>query len=146
MKIIEEANVSHLDDIVSMGLKLWPDNEADDLRKEFAAILQSDKDRIFVCKDNEKCIAFIHVSLRFDYVQGAISSPVGYVEGVYVQPEYRLQGISTGLLKKAENWAKERGCTQMASDIEMDNTGSYEFHIKSGFKEAGKIICFIKDI
>ena len=84
--------------------------------------------------------------IRVDYVEGSESSPTGYVEGIYVKELYRRQGIAKRLLEQGEAWALSRGCTQMGSDIEADNGGSYEFHTKAGFQEANRLICFIKDI
>lgn len=91
-------------------------------------------------------MGFINLSIRVDYVEGSNSTPVGYVEGIYVMDGYRKQGIATKLLKQGEVWAKDHGCTQMASDIEIPNAISYDFHLSVGFQEANRIICFIKDI
>ncbi len=91
-------------------------------------------------------VAFIQLSVRRDYVEGSETSPVGYVEGIYVRPDFRRQGISKELLTKGEEWVREKGCTQMGSDIEDDNDTSYQFHLNTGFKEANRLICFIKDL
>lgn len=68
------------------------------------------------------------------------------MEGIYVEPEYRHQDIARRLIKKGEEWVKSIGCTQIASDCVLENTISYQFHLKVDFEEANKIICFIKDI
>ena len=94
----------------------------------------------------DEYIGFINLSIRIDYVEGSNSSPVAYVEGIYVKPEYRNKGIAKSLIANGEEWARFKGCTQMGSDIEMDNDISYKFHQKIGFDEANRIICFIKDI
>ncbi len=104
------------------------------------------KEQAFIYKLNNEYIGFINLSIRTDYVEGSNSSPVGFVEGIYVKPEYRNKGIAKKLIIKGEEWAKSKGCTQIGSDIEMDNDISYKFHQKVGFNEANRIICFIKDI
>jgi aminoglycoside 6'-N-acetyltransferase I len=71
---------------------------------------------------------------------------VGYLEGVYVLPEHRNCGIATQLLQCSEEWAKRKGCTEFASDCEITNENSYQFHLNAGFTEANKIICFTKAI
>jgi aminoglycoside 6'-N-acetyltransferase I len=79
-------------------------------------------------------------------VEGTESSPVGYLEGVFVKEEYRKRGYAKELLCACEMWAKDMGCTEFASDCELDNTGSLKFHIAMGFVEANRIICFKKNI
>ena len=39
-----------------------------------------------------------------------------------------------------------RGKTEFASDCELDNSGSLAFHLKMGFAEANRIICFHKTL
>ena len=84
--------------------------------------------------------------LRRDYVQGAGSSPVGYLEGIFVREEYRRRGHARELLAACQAWAAEQGCREFASDCELDNQASYRFHRAAGFAEAGRIICFIKKL
>ncbi|MCF6464787.1 GNAT family N-acetyltransferase [Clostridium sp. Cult2] len=146
MKHIEEITKENFNQWVKMALALWPDNEENELKDEFHKMLSSKKEQAFIYKLDDEYIGFTNLSIRSDYVEGSSSSPVGYVEGIYVRTEYRNNGIAKELITKGEEWAKEKGCTQMGSDIELDNHISYKFHQKVGFKEANRIICFIKDI
>ena len=91
-------------------------------------------------------VGFAQCQLRHDYVEGTDSSPVGYLEGVFVEEAYRRQGCAKKLLAKCEKWAKENGCSEFASDCELDNEDSLKFHIKMGFVEANRIICFTKKL
>ena len=61
-------------------------------------------------------------------------------------PQYRKLGYAAEMLACCENWAKERRCTEFASDCELENSGSYEFHTAMGFEEANRIICFRKSL
>ncbi len=146
MKHIEKINKHNFNEWLSMALALWPDNEKNELKDEFQKMLSSTKEQAFIYKLDNEYIGFINLSIRTDYVEGSNSSPVGFVEGIYVKPEYRNRGIAKKLIIKGEEWAKSKGCTQIGSDIEMDNDISYKFHQKVGFNEANRIICFIKDI
>ena len=89
---------------------------------------------------------FAQCQLRRDYVEGTDTSPVGYLEGVFVLGEYRLRGYAKELLSCCENWAKQKHCSEFASDCELENDVSLRFHIAMGFEEANRIICFRKDI
>ena len=84
--------------------------------------------------------------MRHDYVEGTESSPVGYLEGIYVADRYRKQGAARELLSACESWAKEKGCTEFASDCELSNVQSLQFHLNVGFEEANRIICFTKKL
>lgn len=143
---IEKANKTNLDDLTNLAVKLWPDNNWSDLRVEFEQLLDSTKDIVYLAKVESNYIGFIHISLRHDYVEGSNSSPVGYVEGIYVDENHRNKGIAMMLVKEGEVWAKSLGCKEIASDTEIDNYGSQEFHKSIGFKEAGIIVAFIKEL
>jgi aminoglycoside 6'-N-acetyltransferase I len=146
MRLIVEASEQKIDHLAKLALDLWSDNDYEELRNEYLSLLESDKDKVFLYLIDDLPEAFIQLSIRTDYVEGSETSPVGYVEGIFVNPDYRRQGISKELMIKGEEWIKEQGCKQIGSDIEYDNDTSYQFHIKIGFKEANRIICFIKDI
>jgi len=137
---------SYLEDLTSLALDLWPNHEFDEMKKSLEKNSEETHQKFFLCVFDDLPIGFIHASLRFDYVEGAHSSPVGYIEGVYVLPEFRKKGISRALTQQAENWAKEKGCLQMGSDMEEENQMSYAYHMGVGFKEANRVICFIKNI
>ncbi|MDU0329511.1 GNAT family N-acetyltransferase [Paenibacillus sp. 3LSP] len=143
---IEQANPTNLDDVTRLALKLWPEHAWRELRNELEDLLASEKDRIFLAVKKGDTIGFLHMSLRFDYVEGSSSSPVGYVEGIYVDENYRNQGVSRKLVEAGEAWAKSLGCKEIGSDTELDNHGSQAFHQRMGFKEAGRIVAFIKEI
>lgn len=81
-----------------------------------------------------------------DAGKGTDSSPVGYLEGIFVSDGYRKQGYAAELLSECEKWAREKGCTEFASDCELDNADSFRFHISLGFKEANRIMCFRKEL
>jgi aminoglycoside 6'-N-acetyltransferase I len=146
MRLIVESSEQTIDHLAKLALDLWPDNDYEELKNEYSSLLKSDKDKVFLYLIDDLPKAFIQLSIRVDYVEGSETSPVGYVEGIFVNPDYRRQGISNELMKKGEEWIKKQGCKQIGSDIESDNITSYQFHMKIGFKEANRIICFIKDI
>ncbi|MBU5444712.1 aminoglycoside 6'-N-acetyltransferase [Paenibacillus sp. MSJ-34] len=143
---IVKADISTLDELTTLALKLWPDNSREYVRSEFEELLESEKDIFYLAFVEGVYVGFIHMSLRHDYVEGSHSSPVGYVEGIYVDHKYRRKGISKKLVEAGEQWSKSLGCSQMASDTQLDNDGSQQFHKKIGFREAGRIVAFIKDL
>jgi len=71
---------------------------------------------------------------------------VGYLEGWYVSPEHRRAGIGRKLVQAAEDWARSKGCTEMASDAELHNTQSQQAHRRLGYEEVERIVCFRKSL
>ncbi len=137
----------NFDDWVSMGVALWPNHSKKEIAKEFNEQIRSKKYQTFIYKDkNNQSIAFINLSLRTDYVDGSSSSPIVYIEGIYVKPKYRKQGIAQKLIQKTEKWAQKLGCQELGSDTELDNINSQKFHKKLGFQETNRTVNFIKKI
>ena len=141
-----QASLRECKELAELAIHMWSSHTIEELEKDFGAIIESGKGAIFLLKHQQKSIGFAQCSLRYDYVEGTNSSPVAYLEGIYIQEEYRKLGLARGLLEQCENWAKQQGCTQFASDCELDNETSYAFHLKVGFLEANRVICFTKEI
>lgn len=146
MIMIQQMQSADISDIVQMAQVLYREDDVEMLRQEFEEMLTSEKDEVFVANEDKKHIGFIHMALRYEYVEGAASSPVAYMEGIYVNPEFRHQHIARKLALAGEEWAKSKGCSQMASDAEFDNSISHAFHQKIGFKEVNRLVCYIKEI
>lgn len=99
---------------------------------------------VFVAEnDAGTLIAMLELSLR-PYADGCESSPVPYVEGWYVAPRSRRQGVGTALVKAAEDWALAQGYAEMASDALLENTISERAHKALGFDEVERAIRFRK--
>jgi aminoglycoside 6'-N-acetyltransferase I len=143
---IEVISPENLLALTQLALQLWPEC---DFAEELAGwkSVQEDPDQTcFLAKYAHEYIGFIHVTLRHDYVEGADSTPVAYIEGLFVDEKYRKTGIGKQLLQQAEAWAKSHGVLQIASDTEIANQASIDFHQKVGFTEANRIVCFMKNL
>ncbi len=143
---IEKLSAANVNEVTRLALELWPDCSFEEELNNFKQMLSAEQETCFLANSQKNCIAFAQVSIRTDYVEGVTSSPVGYLEGIYVKPEHRGKGIATQLLRHAIEWAKQKSCKQFASDTELSNTDSITFHLRSGFHEENRIVCFIKEI
>lgn len=134
--------------IAEMAIMMWDCHSVEELAEEFVAILDNEECAIYLIFDNidNMPIGFAQCGLRHDYVEGTERSPVGYLEGIFIRKGYRKKGYAKDLLAECENWAKEKGCSEFASDCELTNSVSLAFHINMGFTEANRIICFTKRI
>ena len=144
--MIQKAEIKDLPVIAELACQLWLDNSVEEMQAEFAETLTKPDAAFFLAYADETAVGFAQCQLRYDYVEGTDSSPVGYLEGIYVAEGYRKQGIARELLFACESWAKAKGCTEFASDCELDNVQSMQFHLNVGFEEANRIICFTKKI
>ena len=144
--VYRKADINDLPTLAELSCRLWPHHTADEMLAEYREGITNPDTAFFLAYAGETPIGFAQCQLRHDYVEGTESSPVGYLEGIYVADEYRKQGVARELLSACESWAKAKGCTEFASDCEVDNTQSLRFHLNVGFEEANRIICFTKRI
>ncbi len=144
--MIRKAERYDIHRIAELACQLWHDNTMAEMEANIGSVLAQEDATFSLAFDGEKAIGFAQCQLRHDYVEGTQFSPVGYLEGIYVAEDYRKQGIARELLSECEKWAKEKGCLEFASDCELDNVQSLQFHLKMGFAEANRIICFTKKL
>lgn len=143
---IRSATISDLGALTTLALKLWPDHNQKDLNQEILACLENPHAYISLVKTSNNVIGFAICQLRSDYVEGTSSSPVGYLEGIFIENKFRRLGLGSKLVSMCENWSHESGCTEFASDCELHNEVSLKFHIKNNFTESNRIICFTKHL
>ena len=144
--MIRKASKNDIRIIAGLAVLMWDENSVDDLADEFSEILSKDDAQIFVKYEEDIPVGFAQCQLRHDYVEGTETTPVGYLEGIFVKEGYRNRGYAKELLNQCETWAKEKGCKEFASDCELDNDGSFQFHMAMNFSEANRIICFTKKL
>jgi aminoglycoside 6'-N-acetyltransferase I len=144
--MIKEAALSQATDAAQLALLLWPNNDLEEFIENMKEIISNQMSTVFLAYNEEQAIGFAQCQLRHDYVEGTNSSPVGYLEGLYVVANYREKGIAKNLVQACEEWVKAKGCTEFASDCELTNTQSLDVHLKLGFQEANRIICFTKKL
>lgn len=72
------------------------------------------------------------------------TSPVAYLEGWYVDPDMRRQGVGAALVRAAEDWARAKGLHEFASDAQLANTVSQEAQVALGFTEVERLVAYRK--
>lgn len=128
-----------------MRMALWPDCPLERHLQEMEQIRSTLTDTpVFVAvRDDERLCGFLEASLH-EYADGCETSPVGYIEGWYTDPDMRRKGVGAVLVQMAEAWAALQGCQEMASDCLIDNRTSFSAHLALGFQEAERLIHFRK--
>jgi hypothetical protein len=144
--LIKQAAIEDLDVLSELAALLWNRHTVSELKEEFKSSMSKSRSRFFLKYLNNVPVGFACCQLRNDYVEGAKYYPVGYLEGIFIKAQYRGRGYAGELLSACENWARQQGCREFASDCEQDNANSFRFHIESGFREANRIVCFVKEL
>ena len=144
--MIVKAEEKDIAAVATLAAALWPHHSARELEAEFAPLLGKKEAAVFLQLEGSTPVGFAQCQLRHDYVEGTETSPVGYLEGIYVAPACRHRGFAAALLRACEDWAREMGCTEFASDCELTNKASLAFHLSLGFTEENRIICFKKNL
>lgn len=131
---------------VRMRYALWPDCSPERHQLEIQQLTaHAGAGVVFVAeREDSSLCGFAEVSIRHDHVDGASSVPVAYLEGWYVEPDFRGQGVGQRLLASVEEWAIRRGLRELASDAELDNQAAADAHASCGFAETCRAVHLIK--
>jgi len=126
---------------------LWDETDRSEHRREMEGIIENAVSQLVLVADvgNGHLGGFLEASIR-PFVEDCETDHVGYLEGWFVEPEYRRHGIGRLLVKTAEDWARAKGCTEMASDTEVGNDLSLAVHESMGYEISSKLIHLRKDL
>ena len=122
---------------------IWPEWADEYLGVDLDHILASDNDVVFFACVDGKPIGLTEARIR-EYGEGCSTSPVGYLEGWFVQEEYRGKGVVGIMTQAAEDWIREKGCTEVASDTWLENEPSIRAHVKMGYVEVERLVHYVK--
>lgn len=142
----EELADFNLTSLTEMTIELWPECDFGEEKNNWNQLINDRNHFVQLAKLDAGYVGFVHASIRHEYVEGKDFDNLAYLEGIYTRSAYRNQGIAQQLLINTEKWAKSKGLNQIASDTEITNTISQDFHQRSGFSEVNRIVCFIKNI
>ena len=126
---------------------LWDELSDDEHRMEMIDIYEHNETQLVLVAETDggRLVGFLEASIR-PFVEDCHSDYVGYLEGWFVEEKYRKQGIGGKLVKTAEDWARQKGCTEMASDSEIGNDLSLQAHQNLGYQETSRLIHLRKDL
>ena len=148
--IIRHAQPSDVKSLAEMRALLWPDASVEEHRKEVEAVFNGTlvwnmPTVTLVAQDESgRVIGFLEADLRSHADGCDPARPVGYIEGWFVQEEFRAQGVGKQLVQAAEDWARELKCVEMASDVLIDNDGSQKAHEAMGYEVVDRCVHYRK--
>jgi aminoglycoside 6'-N-acetyltransferase I len=133
-------------DWIRLRKALWPECPEARHTLEMEKLWSADG-IILVAEDSRgEVVGFAEVSIRRDHVEGTSSVPIPYLEGWYVIPTHRGQGIGQALIENAAKWGYDAGFSELASDAEMENEDSIQAHFRLGFHEVGRSVHFVRPL
>ncbi|MBO6576052.1 MAG: GNAT family N-acetyltransferase [Rhodothermales bacterium] len=128
-----------------LRIALFPDLDPAFNDADMAALLARDEQEVLLAFSGDEVVGFAEVALR-NLVDGCLTSPVGYLEGIYLVPGHRGKGLSRQLLEAAMGWARAQGCSEFASDSSLDETEAQAWHRRVGFEETYRIVQFRREL
>ncbi len=142
-------NVARCDDVghpgwLALRATLWPHcSRGQHLVAMTDQIAQPARYAAFVAHDDHgDAVGFAEASIRTDHVNGTDSSPVAFLEGLYVAPQARRNGCARGLVAAVASWGRACGCGEFASDASLANADSHAMHRALGFAETERVVFF----
>jgi aminoglycoside 6'-N-acetyltransferase I len=151
MKIREAQGRDRLR-LAEMMVALWPDGDVGEYLGEVEKLIQTHisgtlPGTFFVATGKGGSLTgFIQVGLRSHADGCDTAAPVGFIEGWYVEQEFRSVGIGRKLMEAAEGWARGQGCREMASDALLGNEPSLRAHSAAGFEIVDRCVHFRKSL
>jgi aminoglycoside 6'-N-acetyltransferase I len=147
---IRAARASDLAELASLYHALWPDESVEEHRRELIEMTNGNTG--LACANlvaetmDGRLVGFLQVALRSHADGCDRSRPVGFIEGWYVIPACRRQGIGRRLLAAAEDWARSQSCQEMASDTQIENEISQAAHQAQGYQVVDRCVHFRKPL
>jgi len=144
---IREFEIDDLDELFRLRKSLWDEVTATEHQNEILDILaKPETQQIFVVdRGNGRLAGFLEASIR-PLAEDCDTENVGYLEGWFVDEEFRRRGLGRQLVRMAENWARRMGCIEMASDVEVGNETSLLAHRNLGYGETSRLIHLKKEL
>lgn len=127
-----------------MRAQLWPD-ESPLAHAEAVGRMLHDNDVCGFIAETSRAtgVGFAEVALR-KYANGCECQPVPFLEGIWVNPQFRRQGVGTRLLEHLGAFLIARGFREIGSDTHIDNHSSQAAHLGWGFFETERVVYFRK--
>ena len=152
MPNIRPAEIQDCAEIARLHLLLWPECDLVEEKRQIESLLSTGRcgtmpAAVFVAEAADgTLVGFLEAGLRSHADGCDVSRPVGFVEGWFVQQEYRKLGLGRALMLSAEDWARQQKAIEMASDALITEEGSLRAHSALGFEVVDRCVHFRKSL
>lgn len=146
---VERCRREDVDELTQLRAALWPRDPELAHRRELAERLSADRGEaaVFLARSGTgDAVGFAEANLRRDHVNGCDTTPVAFLEGIYVLPAHRRRGVARSLCAAVEAWGRLLGCRELGSDATLANTAGHAVHLALGFEERERVVFFRKEL
>ncbi|MFX0577817.1 aminoglycoside 6'-N-acetyltransferase [Nocardia nepalensis] len=141
---IDRYHESDLEVVARLRAQLWPEGTVAEHRADLEETDTAAATTFLARTDDGVVIGFAEATLRHDYVNGCDTSPVVFLEGIYIETGHRRTGAARSLCAAVEQWGRDLGCTELGSDALIDNALGRALHDGLGFEERERVVCYRK--
>jgi aminoglycoside 6'-N-acetyltransferase I len=143
---VREMGVSDRVVWAQLRSELWPEHLQTEHVQWVDESLRGQSYRGFVAETADGRIAgFAEIAIR-PYANGCDTHPVPFLEGIFVRPEHRRQGVAAQLIAFIEGLLLAQGYRELGSDALLDNVTSHAAHRAWGFEETERVVYFRKPL
>ncbi len=143
---VRQMNAADVKVWAGMRAALWPGDPLEIHAEDIGRMLGGRKTWGFIAETLTGAAAgFAELAIR-DYANGCETRPVGFLEGIWVAPEFRRQGAGATLIAHIEGFLIARGFREIGSDAFINDSLSHEAHAGWGFSETERVVYFRKTL
>jgi len=144
--VVREITSKDLQKWIELRCLLWPMHTKLEIETECASLIKNRNYKTwFYYNEDGDVLGFIEATIK-DSAVGCKTDKIGYLEAWFVLQEYRQQKIGTKLVVSVENWAKSKGCKELASDTTSEYPISVLAHNSLGYEVCKNITHFKKEL
>lgn len=100
------------------------------IKENFLATVQSNRANIFLMSDNSEQKGYVSLSVQ-PFID---KNGIGYIESIYVKPEYRRQKLATKLINFSQEYFLEQNIYNIQLDVSKINEEAIKFYESLGFE------------
>ena len=86
---------------------------------------------LYLGEDNNEIIGYIYGYFNNDVTT---NNKVAYLDALFINSDYRHQGIANKLIEEFKKWAINNNCTSMEVNVCSQNTKAKNLYIKNNFQ------------
>jgi diamine N-acetyltransferase len=142
---IRKATIKDLEQILALNKALFDYEEefnseynlgwtySEKGKEYFKDRIENNSSIVLVGEDENKIIGYILTFIKNHSIRSI--NPIAEVENMFIDKDFRKQGLGSKFLKETIKLAKEMGVKRLEVEVEARNLPALEFYKKNGFED-----------
>jgi len=139
---IRRAREQDCGEIARLSAQLGYPASADEFQKRLRRLLGSTNDLVLVAETSDGLAGWVHAFLS----QLLESDYRVEIAGLVVDEQFQRQGIGREMVRQIEQWAIERGVSQVSVRCRTTRVEAHKFYENLGYQEGKRQIAFRKQL